>query len=107
MKHFCVILSQYWNLLSPMSPEVITLHKECPSTELFLVCILLYSVRIQENTDQKKLCIWALFTHVKDIDFLRIDRHPRKYAVQQKEKTKLRHRLRTQSNIKMEKKLLL
>ena len=23
----------------------------------------LYSVRIQENTDQKKLCIWSLFTH--------------------------------------------
>ena len=26
---------------------------KCPNTELFLVRIFLYSVRIQENTDQK------------------------------------------------------
>ena len=29
------------------------LRKKCPNTELFLVRILLYSVRIQENTDEK------------------------------------------------------
>ena len=30
-----------------------TLREKCPNTELFLVRIFLYSVRIQENTDQK------------------------------------------------------
>ena len=29
------------------------LREKCPSTEFFLVRIFLYSVRIQENTDQK------------------------------------------------------
>ena len=29
------------------------LREKCPNTELFLVRIFLYSVRIQENTDQK------------------------------------------------------
>ena len=36
---------------------------KCPNTELFLVRIFLYSDRIQENTDQKWLRIWTLFTH--------------------------------------------
>ena len=35
---------------------------KCPNTELFLVRIFMYSVQIQENTDQKKLSIWTLFT---------------------------------------------
>ena len=51
------------------------LRKKCPNTEFLLVRILLYSdwidlldkslysVLIQENTDQKKLRIWTLFTH--------------------------------------------
>ena len=39
-----------------------TLPEKCPNTEFFLVCIFLYSVQIQENTDQKKLRIWTLFT---------------------------------------------
>ena len=33
-----------------------------PNMEFFLVCIFLYSYWIQENTDQKKLRIWTLFT---------------------------------------------
>ena len=37
------------------------LREKCPSTEFFLVRIFLYSDWIQENTDQKKLHIWALF----------------------------------------------
>ena len=36
----------------------LTLREKCPNTEFFLVPIFLYSVRIQENTDQKKLRIW-------------------------------------------------
>ena len=32
-----------------------TLREKCPNTKFFLVCIFLYS-------DQKKLCIWSLFT---------------------------------------------
>ena len=52
-----------------------SLPEKCPNTEIFLVRIFLYSdwirrftelspysVRIQENTDQKKLPIWILFT---------------------------------------------
>ena len=31
-----------------------SLRENCPNTEFFLV-------RIQENTDQKKICIWTLF----------------------------------------------
>ena len=31
----------------------LTLGEKCPNTELFLVRIFLYSVRIQENMDQK------------------------------------------------------
>ena len=31
-----------------------TLHEKCPNMEIFLVRIFLYSVQIQENTDQKK-----------------------------------------------------
>ena len=40
----------------------ISLREKCPKTELFLVCIFLYSDWIQENTDQKYLRIWTLFT---------------------------------------------
>ena len=50
-----------------------SLREKCPNTDVFLVRIFLYSdwinlrkspylVRIQENTDQKKLRIWTLFT---------------------------------------------
>ena len=44
------------------------LREKCPDTEFFLVCIFVnlrkspYSVQMQENTDQKKLRIWTLFT---------------------------------------------
>ena len=38
------------------------MRENCPNIEIFLVRIFLYSVRIQENTDHKKLHIWTLFT---------------------------------------------
>ena len=37
-------------------------REKCPNTHLFLVHFFLYSVWIQENTDQKKLQILTLFT---------------------------------------------
>ena len=40
----------------------LTLREKCPNTEFFPVRIFLYSVRIQENTDQKKLRIRTLST---------------------------------------------
>ena len=40
-----------------------TLREKCRNMEFFVVRIFLYSVRMQENTDQKKLLIWTLFTH--------------------------------------------
>ena len=39
-----------------------SLREKYPNTEFFLVSIFLYSVRKQENTDQKKLRIWIFFT---------------------------------------------
>ena len=36
-------------------------REKCPNIEFFLILIFLYSVRIQENTDQKKLRIWKRF----------------------------------------------
>ena len=36
--------------------------EKCLHTEVFLVRIFPYSVRIRENTDQKKLRFWTLFT---------------------------------------------
>ena len=49
----------------------------CPNTEFFLVRIFLYSDWIQENTDQKQLRIWTLFTQClhftnKILELLRI-----------------------------------
>ena len=38
------------------------LGEKCPNKEFFLVSIFLYSIRIQENTDKKKLRIWTRFT---------------------------------------------
>ena len=38
------------------------LRERCPNTEFFLVRIFLYLFWMQENTDQKKLRIWTLFT---------------------------------------------
>ena len=43
------------------------LCEKCPNTEFFLVSIFSYSVRIRENTDQKKLRIWTLFTQWQNI----------------------------------------
>ena len=40
----------------------VTLREKCPNTEVFLVRILLNSDWIQQNTGQKKLPIWTLFT---------------------------------------------
>ena len=37
------------------------LREKCPNTVFFLFRISLYSVQIQENTDQKKPRIWTLF----------------------------------------------
>ena len=46
----------------------LTLRENCPNTEFFLVRVFLYSVRIQENTDQKILRIWALFVQFKILE---------------------------------------
>ena len=39
-----------------------SMKEKCPNTEFFLVRFFLYSVRIQEKTDQNKLRIWTTFT---------------------------------------------
>ena len=57
-----------------MKLRAYTLREKCPNAEFFLVRISRigieygevlrispYSVRMRENTDQKKFCIWTLF----------------------------------------------
>ena len=39
-----------------------SLCEKCPNTESFLVVIFPYSDKVRENTNQKKLRIWTLFT---------------------------------------------
>ena len=41
--------------------------EKCPNTEFFLSRIFSYSVPMWENTDQKTLCIWTLFTQCEYI----------------------------------------
>ena len=48
------------NFMTLLTYEV--MHEKCPNTQFFPVRIFLYSVRIQENMDQKKLRIWTVFT---------------------------------------------
>ena len=43
----------------------VALCEKCPNTKLFLIHIFQYSVQIQENTDQKQLCIWTFFTQCR------------------------------------------
>ena len=50
------------------------LRYTCPNTEFFLVRIFLYSVRIQEITDQKKFRIWTF--HAVFIYFIVINDQP-------------------------------
>ena len=54
-------LERFSNLLEYFSASC-SLRENCPNTENFLVRIFLYSVQIQENTNQEKLRIWTLFT---------------------------------------------
>ena len=49
--------------------RIFTVRENCPNTEIFLVRILLYLVRIQENTDQMKLRIWTLFSQFLSLIF--------------------------------------
>ena len=44
------------------------MREKCPNTEIFLVYVLLYSVRIKENIDQKKPRSWTHFTQRRFLD---------------------------------------
>ena len=64
---FCEWCSQYYNLTWNVKEYIIfvlnhntPLRENCPNTDFFLVLILLYLSWKQENSEQKKLCIWAL-----------------------------------------------
>ena len=63
---FILIFLLYQTDCDKMEDGMVTeeeiLREKCPNTEFFLVRNFLYSDRIQENTDQKKLRIWKLFT---------------------------------------------
>ena len=62
---FVAIFTKFHFLDIYFSGEVcpeLTLREKCPNTEFFLVRIFLYSIGMQESTDQKKLRIWTLFT---------------------------------------------
>ena len=53
--------SNFLFLSSETNASIISLREKGPNLKFFLVPIFLYSVRIQENTDQKKLRICTLF----------------------------------------------
>ena len=54
---------EHWEQSLMTCTQRATLCKKCPYTDFFLVRIFpYYSNWIQENTDQKKLHIWTLFT---------------------------------------------
>ena len=44
------------------------LREKCPDTEFFPVRIFLYSVQIQENTDQKKLCSKCKYCYMSNVN---------------------------------------
>ena len=46
-------ITNLWSYYKVVRGRLQSLREKCPSTELFLVRIFLYSVWIQENTDQK------------------------------------------------------
>ena len=54
-KQHCVKSIQIWNFFWSVFSEIIRFYGDLRS-------ISPYSVRMQENTDQKKLHIWTLFT---------------------------------------------
>ena len=61
VQHFCWYFEQVngrWESIQ----ENCSLREKYPITEFFLVRIFSYSDWIRENTDQKKLRIWTLFT---------------------------------------------
>ena len=55
VNHHCRFVNASGNSMSQ-------LREKCPDIDLFLVRIFLYSVRIQENMDQKQLRILTFFT---------------------------------------------
>ena len=63
VKYHCCFYD--WKKAVVLTLLYLTLREKCPNTEFFLVRILLYSDWIQENTNQKKLRIWKLFTQWK------------------------------------------
>ena len=78
-----LIVNKKYLLISFNKP---TLRENCPNTELFLDRIFLYrreygdlrskspySVRIQENTDQKKHRIWTLCTQCHSLPLVLFD----------------------------------
>ena len=50
---FCTYENADYEIYKDLMSTVCSLRETCPNTELFLVRIFLYSVRIQEITDQK------------------------------------------------------
>ena len=58
----CPIYNIVMGSVDVMDKLLGSLCEKCPYTEFFLVRISPYLDWIQENTDQKKLRIWALFT---------------------------------------------
>ena len=58
-----VIIAPHNNCTSHISKKLFAYspREKCTNTEFFLVRISPYSVRMWENTDQKKLRIWTLF----------------------------------------------
>ena len=68
----------FTNIFWDSSTWMVLQREKCPNMEFFLVRIFLYSVRIiRENTDQKKIRIWTLFTQCSPLS----TRHERLFSM--------------------------
>ena len=56
------VIKSFFGSHSSKTTATGSLREKCPNTEFFLFRVFLSSKWILENTDQKKLGIWALFT---------------------------------------------
>ena len=63
-------LSLATNLFKSKGFHNLTLREKCPNTDFFLVRIFLYSVRIQEKTDQKETPYLDSFHAVSETSFI-------------------------------------
>ena len=59
---YSIVKYACWKNGEALRSHKLSLREKCPDTEFFQVRVFLHSDWIWDNTDQKKICIWTLFT---------------------------------------------